>query len=207
MIRWLSLPGFGLTGLPLEKHYNRRRAMGYDCPDRNRGNHMGGKVTSAAMKATPKKAAKKSPTKTHATPASVPAFLAAVEKDARRAEAETLLKVYEKVTGWKPKMWGPTIIGYGSYTYTYDSGHSGNAPVVGFSPRGAALSIYSGMSADQPECQAILKTLAKHKTAKACIYINKLADVDIAAFEKLIRAGVANMKKTAKKNGWPLSGN
>lgn len=93
-----------------------------------------------------------------------------------------------------------------SYTYTYDSDHSGDAPVVGFSPRGAALSIYSGMYADQPECQAILKTLGKHKKAKACIYINKLADVDMAAFEKLIRTGLANMKKKAKENGWPLSG-
>jgi hypothetical protein len=167
---------------------------------------MGGKVTSTAKNSTPKKAAKKAATKTHATPASVAAYVAAVENDTRRADAETLLKVYEKVTGWKPKMWGPTIIGYGSYTYTYDSGHSGAAPVVGFSPRGAALSIYSGMYAEQPECQAILKTLGKHKTAKACIYINKLAGVDMAAFEKLIRTGLANMKKKAKENGWPLLG-
>jgi len=167
---------------------------------------MGGKATSATNKATPKKAAKKPATKTHATAASVPAFIAAVENETRRADAETLLKVYAKATGWKPKMWGPTIIGYGSYTYTYGSGHSGEAPVVGFSPRGAALSIYSGMYADQPECQAILKTLGKHRTAKACIYINKLADVDMAAFEKLIRTGVANMKQLTKTKGWTLSG-
>jgi len=167
---------------------------------------MGGKVAPAAKKATPKKAAKKSATKTHATPASVPAYVAAVENDTRRSDAEVLLKVYGKVTGWKPRMWGPTIIGYGSYAYTYDSGHSGDAPVVGFSPRGAALSIYSGMYAEQPECQAILKALGKHKTAKACIYINKLADVDMAVFERLIRTGLSNMKKKAKEKGWPLSG-
>lgn len=163
-------------------------------------------MTSTAKKATPKKAAKKAATKTHATPASVPAYVAAVESDTRRADAETRLKVYQKVTSWKPKMWGPTIIGYGSYTYTYDSGHSGDAPVVSFSPCGAALLICSGVYADRPECQAILTTLGKHKKAKVCIYINKLADVDMAAFEKLIRTGLANMKKKAKENGWPLSG-
>jgi hypothetical protein len=84
---------------------------------------MGGKVAPAAKKATPKKAAKKSATKTHATPASVPAYVAAVENDTRRSDAEVLLKVFGKVTGWKPRMWGPTIIGYGSYTYTYDVGY------------------------------------------------------------------------------------
>lgn len=168
---------------------------------------MGGKTTPLAQrKSPPKKKVAKAATKTHATSASVPAFIAAVENETRRADAETLLKVYAKATGWKPKLWGPTIIGYGAYTYTYDSGHSGDAPVVGFSPRGAALSIYSGMYADQPECQAILKTLGKHKMAKACIYINKLADVDTAVLEKLIRNGVASMKKRAKENGWPISG-
>jgi len=62
------------------------------------------------------------------------------------------------------------------------------------------------MYADQPECQALLKTLGKHRTAKACIYINKLADEDMAVFEKLIRTGLANTKKKARENGWPLSG-
>ena len=98
---------------------------------------MGVRVTSAATKATPKKAAKKAVTRTYATPASIHAYVAAVEIDTRRADAVTLLKVYDKVTGWKPRMWGATIIGCGAYTYTYDSGNSGNAPVVGFSPRGA----------------------------------------------------------------------
>ena len=97
-------------------------------------------------------------------------------------------------------------MGYGTCPRPEIGRPSGAAPCVGFSPGGAALSIYSGMYADQPECQAILKTLGKHKTAKACIYINKLADVDMAAFEKLIRTGLANMKKKAKENGWPLSG-
>jgi hypothetical protein len=168
---------------------------------------MGGKVTAGAKgKATPKKAAKKASLKTHATTASVPAFIAAVENDLRRKDAETLLKLFEKVTGWKAKMWGPTIVGFGSYTYTYDSGHSGDMCVTGFSPRGAALSIYGGLYPEQPEAQAILKTLGKHKSSKACVYINKLDDVDLKALEKLIKAGVANMKKVSKERGWPLSG-
>jgi hypothetical protein len=166
---------------------------------------MGGKVTPVAKRKSPAKAAKKAATKTHATAASVPAFVAAVENETRRKDAETLLKVFAKATGWKPRMWGPTIIGYGSYTYTYDSGHSGDAPVVGFSPRGAALSIYAVYPAE-PEAAAILKTLGKHKASKACVYINKLDDVDLTVLEKLIRTGVANMKKKSKENGWPMSG-
>ncbi len=165
---------------------------------------MGGKTTPLAeRKAAPKK---KPATKTHITSASVPAFIAGVENETRRKDAETLLKFYEKVTGWKAKMYGPTIVGFGKCTYTYDSGHSGEMPVTAFSPRGANLVIYSGAYPEQPEVAAILKTLGKYKASKGCVYINKLADVDIAVFEKLIRTGVANMKKKAKENGWPLSG-
>ena len=130
---------------------------------------------------------------------SVPAFIAAVENETRRKDAEVLLKLFEKATGWKARMWGPSIIGFGKYTYTYDSGHSGDMCVTGFSPRGGSLSIYGGMYPAEPEAQAILKTLGKHKASKGCVYINKLADVDIAALEKLLRAGVANMKKKARR--------
>lgn len=142
-------------------------------------------------------------TKTKATKVSVKDFIAAVENDTRRADAEVLVKLFAKVTGWKAQMWGPTIIGYGRYTYTYDSGHSGDAPVMGFSPRGAKLSIYSGMYAE--EAAPYLKALGKHKVAKACIYINKLSDVDMAAFEKLLKAGLATMKKRSKEKGWPIA--
>lgn len=172
------------------------------------GSSMGGKTTPLAERKSPpkKKATKKPATKTHITAASVPAFIASVENETRRKDAETLLKLYEKATGWKPKMYGPTIVGFGQCTYTYDSGHSGEMPVTAFSPRGSNLVIYSGAYPDQPEAQAVLQKLGKHKTSKGCIYINKLADVDMSAFEKLIKVGVANMKKKAKENGWPLSG-
>lgn len=142
-------------------------------------------------------------TKTKPTTVSVKDFIAAVENDTRRADAQTLLKLFEKVSGTKAKMWGPTIIGFGKYTYTYDSGHSGDTPVLGFSPRAANLVIYGG---SYPEDIApLLKKLGKHKASKACIYINKLADVDMAVLETLLKDGLANMKKVAKEKGWPLS--
>lgn len=142
-------------------------------------------------------------TKTKPTTVSVKAFIAAVENDTRRADAQTLLKLFEKVSGAKAKMWGPTIIGFGKYTYTYDTGHSGDAPVLGFSPRAANLVIYSGI--DQTESAQLLKALGKHKMSKACIYINKLADVDMPTLEKLLKAGLAASKKSCKEKGWPLS--
>ncbi len=77
--------------------------------------------------------------------------------------------------------------------------------VVGFSPRGSSLSIYGGIYPDQPEAAAILKTLGKHKSSKACVYINKLEDIDLKTLEKLLKAGVANMKKVTKEKGWSLS--
>jgi hypothetical protein len=142
-------------------------------------------------------------TKTKFTAASVKDFIAAVPNDTRRSDAQALLKLFEKVSGTKAKMWGPTIIGFGKYTYTYDTGHTGDAPVLGFSPRAANLVIYGG---SYPELIApLLKTLGKHKSSKACIYINKLADVDMAVLEKLLKDGLANMKKVSKEKGWPLS--
>jgi len=162
------------------------------------------KAKPPAKKAAQNQAKKKPATKTAPTAVSVAGYIAAVDNDVRRRDAETLLKLLEKVTGWKARMWGPSIIGFGSYTYTYDSGHSGDMCVTGFSPRSAAISIYGGLYPEQPEAQAILKTLGKHKASKACVYINKLADVDMAVLEKYLRAGVANMKKMTKEKGWPL---
>lgn len=166
------------------------------------------KATKTVAKAKkPAKAAakpKKVATKTAQTQVSVADYVAGVDNETRRKDAEALVKLFVKVTGWKPRMWGPSIIGFGSYTYTYDSGHSGDMCVTGFSPRSAALSIYGGLYPDQPEAKAILKTLGKHKASKACVYINKLEDVDIAVLETFLRAGVANMKTMTKEKGWPM---
>lgn len=149
-------------------------------------------------------AAKKTKLKTKPTKVRVKDFVANVPNETRRKDAEVLLKLFERATGWKPQMWGPTIVGFGKYTYTYESGHSGDMCVTGFSPRGASLSIYGGMYPEQPEAAAMLKTLGKHKSSKACVYINKLEDVDLKVLEKYIRTGVANMKKVTKEKGWPL---
>jgi len=138
-------------------------------------------------------------TKTKATKASVNAFIAGLENPTRRADAKALLALFKKATGWKPQMWGPTIVGFGRYSYVYESGHSGEACVCGFSPRTANLVIYSEI--EPKKRAALLARLGKHKVSRGgCIYINKLADVDLAVLEKVIKAGVARMKKT-----WPVA--
>jgi hypothetical protein len=137
-------------------------------------------------------------TKTKPTKVSVGEFVAAVANDTRREDAKTLLKVFEKATGWKAQMWGPTIVGFGAYDYTYDSGHSGSSCVVGFSPRKANLVVYV---ADFPGKADLLRKLGKHKGGlKQCLYINKLADADITVLEKILKAGVAETKKA-----WPVT--
>ena len=131
--------------------------------------------------------------KTRPTGASVEAFIEAVEHPRRREDARTLLEVMHRVTGEEPVMWGPSIVGYGSYHYRYASGQEADWPVVGFSPRKQNLSIYimTGFEASD----ALLSRLGKHKTGKSCLYVNKLADVDLEVLETLVRASVAEMKR------------
>jgi hypothetical protein len=144
-------------------------------------------------------------TKTKTTKISVKDFVAKVKNDTRRKDAETLLKVFEKATGWKAQMWGPTIIGYGRYKYTYDTGHSGEICVVGFSPRSANLVIYQHPDSSGKTAELLAK-LGKHKGGlDSCLYINKLADVDLGVLEKLIKLGVSTLKKTAAEKNWPVS--
>jgi len=136
--------------------------------------------------------------KTKSTTNSVRDFIAAIENDTRREDAKTLLKLFEKITAWKAQMWGPSIIGFGAYHYTYETGRSGSICVVGFSPRKANLVIYVF---DFPGKADLLKKLGKYKGGlKQCLYINKLADVDIAVLEKILKAGVTETKKT-----WPVT--
>jgi hypothetical protein len=136
--------------------------------------------------------------KTKITKVSVQQFIADVENDTRRDDAKALLKLFKKVTGWKARMWGPTIVGCGVYHYTYDIGHSGTSPVVGFSPRKANLVVYVF---DFPGKAELLKKLGKHKGGiKQCLYINKLADVDTAVLAKILKGGIAKAKKV-----WPVT--
>lgn len=136
--------------------------------------------------------------KTKRTKNNVQAFIAGIENDTRREDAKTLSKLFEEVTGWRAQMWGPSIIGFGAYHYTYDSGHSGSICVVGFSPRKANLVIYV---ADFPGKADLLKKLGKHKGGiEQCLYINKLADVDLGVLSKILKEGVKQTKKT-----WPVT--
>jgi len=125
--------------------------------------------------------------KTKPTLVAVEEFIAHVEQPVRRADAEILDEVFRRITGQEPVMWGPTMVGYGKYHYEYDSGHSGDAFAGGFSPRKASLSLY-GMTM-QPEAPELLEKLGKHRLGKSCLYINKLADVDLGVLEELIRTG------------------
>lgn len=127
----------------------------------------------------------KSELKTKATAVSVADFIAAIPDPRRREEAEVLDALHRRVTGLEPKMWGPSIIGYGSYDYTYASGHSGTSARAGFSPRKAALVFYL-MGDEEAEADALFAQLGKHSRGKACLYIKKLADVDLAVLERLV---------------------
>jgi hypothetical protein len=127
-------------------------------------------------------------TKTKPTAVNVDGFLAAVEKPVRRADAKMVRDLMERVTGERATMWGPTIIGFGTYHYRYASGHEGDAPRIGFSPRSANLVLYVG---GFPSYEALLGKLGKHKRSKACLYLNKLADVDLGVLEEIVRCSFA----------------
>lgn len=136
--------------------------------------------------------------KTKFTDARVTAYLDSIAHPVRQADARTLDAVFQDVTGWTPRMFGPTIIGYGSYNYTYDSGHSGTSLATGFSPRKANQVLY--IMPGYQDFGHILDRLGKHKLGKACLYINKLADVDLAVVAEIIKAGVADLKTR-----WPVT--
>jgi len=126
--------------------------------------------------------------KTQPSDASVAAFVAGITDERRRADSERLIAVMSEVTGEPATLWGPSIIGFGSYHYRYASGREGDAPLVGFSPRKTALTLYA--SADEDVRAVLLARLGPHKVGKSCVYVKRLADVDEQALADLIRAGV-----------------
>ena len=136
--------------------------------------------------------------KTRETDVSVTDFLSSVTHPTRSADAQTLLDLFQSITGYPPKMWGPTIIGFGQYHYIYDSGREGDCCATGFSPRKANLSIY--VMPGYNDYSEILSRLGKYKMGKACLYVNKLADIDIDVLAELIRAGLRDLE--AK---WPVT--
>lgn len=126
--------------------------------------------------------------KTKPTNADVLEFLATqVDSDQQRQDSEILIDIMQKISGEPPVMWGPSIIGFGKSHYKYESGREGDVPVLGFSPRKGKLSLY--ITDDSTKYPKIRERLGKHKISKACIYINKLADIDMNVLEELIAAG------------------
>jgi hypothetical protein len=110
----------------------------------------------------------------------------------KRNDSYELIKLMEEVSGFKPRMWGPSIIGFGNYHYKYESGHEGDAPMLGFSPRKAAISLYVFTGLD--EHVHLLDGLGKFKMGKACIYVNKLSDIDRVQLKKLMKATIKFLK-------------
>lgn len=131
--------------------------------------------------------------KTKPTQINVAEFIDAVENPVRREEAKIVCAMMERITGEPAKMWGPSIIGFGSYHYKYDSGHEGTMCRLGFSPRKAQLVLYilTGAAAEGER----LARLGKHTTGKSCLYIRKLAEVDMAVLEEMTRAALAWMNE------------
>ena len=119
---------------------------------------------------------------------SVNEFIERVENEKKKADAYQLVEIFEDVTGYDAKMWGPSIIGFGNYHYKYASGHEGDAPLVGFSPRKAKISLY--LSYESEEREKLLESFGKHTKSKACIYVNKLADIDTNVLKDLIKLTV-----------------
>ena len=131
--------------------------------------------------------------KTQKTKASVEEFLSAVENEKRRQDARTVMKLMQRITGCRPRMWGPSMIGFGSYRYQNVSGRGGEWFLTGLSPRKQALTVY--IMAGFSNYDALLGRLGKFKTGKSCLYINKLEDVDLSTLEQLITESFSYMKE------------
>jgi hypothetical protein len=131
--------------------------------------------------------------KTRPNAASVEAYIAAIESEERRADCRELVRLMSKVTKEPATMWGTSIVGFGSYHYTYASGHSGDSCVTGFSSRKGDISVY--LTAGFPGQEDLLAKLGRHKMGKACLSIRRLGDVDMKVLEKLVAGSVAETRR------------
>jgi hypothetical protein len=131
--------------------------------------------------------------KTTFTDASVEDYLAERGNDQQRADCRELIALLEKATRQPPRMWGPSIVGFGSYRYTYESGHSGEAPLAGFAIRGRELVIY--LVPEQDEQKALLTRLGQHRMSKSCLYFKRLADLDRSVLQRLVTVSIAEVKR------------
>ena len=131
--------------------------------------------------------------KTKPTDASVADYIASRANAQQRTDCRQLMALLKKVTRHSPRMWGPSIVGYGSYRYTYESGRTGEAPLAGFAVRGRELVIY--LAAEGEEQRALLSRLGRHRMGKVCLYFKRLADLDRSTLEKLLVGSVAEMRR------------
>lgn len=132
--------------------------------------------------------------KTKPTADDVLAFLAAVEPEARRQDAIAVCEMMSRISGEPPVLWGPSIVGFGRYHYRYASGHEGDAMLVGFSPRKAALTLY--VLSDLPGQADLMSRLGQHTIGKSCLYLKRLADVDLEVLEALVTQSYRHMRAT-----------
>lgn len=134
--------------------------------------------------------------KTKETEVDVSSFIEnTVENVQKKADSYQLIDLFQRLTGCEAKMWGPTIIGFGSYAYTYESGHSGESPLLGFSPRKAAISLYIVFPGQIN--QTLIDQLGKFTMGKACIYVKKLSDINLKVLEQLC---LDTLNRAPKKN-------
>jgi hypothetical protein len=126
--------------------------------------------------------------KTTETTKSVSGFIKAVDNETKRNDSLQLVALMKEMSGFEPKMWGPTIIGFGTYHYKYNSGHEGDAPLIGFSPRKDAIVLY--LESDFPKRESLLKKFGKHKTGASCVYVKKLADIDMTVLKEMVNASL-----------------
>ena len=120
------------------------------------------------------------------------AFIDKVKSEVKRRDSRELVAMMQDITGAPPKMWGPSIVGFGSYRYVYESGHEGEVCIAGFSPRSGSLVIYLGPGIDN---EKLMGKLGKHKAGKGCLYVNKLDDIDRGVLRKLIEHSVKTLRK------------
>jgi hypothetical protein len=132
--------------------------------------------------------------KTQVTAVSVASYLANIGDEVRRQDCKALAALMQGVSGCAPKMWGPSIVGFDSYHYRYDSGHEGDSCLLGFSSGKAQISIYMVAGYEATETQALLAQLGKHKLGKACLYIKRLADVKLPVLEELLTRSAAETR-------------
>ena len=131
--------------------------------------------------------------KTQENDASVEAFLNGIAHDGRREDCKTVNDIMRRLTGWEPKMWGDSMVGFGRYHYKYASGREGDWPITGLSPGKRNLSLYIMPGFDN--YGEMLSRLGKHRTGKSCLYVNRLRDVDLNVLEEIIRQSVADMRR------------